>query len=121
MKREPNGRGGLVYSTDTGRMCPTCRRPIADCICRRTAATVTGDGVVRVSREMKGRAGKGVTVVRGLAMNAAALHEAGRALRAACGAGGTEKDGAVEIQGDHVERVMALLQAQGRTVKRAGG
>lgn len=79
------------------------------------------ESVVRVSRETKGRNGKSVTVIRGLALDPAALEQIGRQLRTACGSGGTVKDGVIEVQGDHCERVMDLLKAQGRTVKRAGG
>jgi len=112
--------GGLVYSTDGGRMCPVCRRPLAQCSCS-AAATQPSDGVVRVSREKQGRGGKTVTVVRGLGGDAETLAAYGRKLRSACGSGGTTKDGVVEVQGDHVDRVIALIQADGRTVKRAGG
>lgn len=112
--------GGLVYSTESGRMCPGCRQPIAQCRCNATPAP-RGDGIVRVSREKQGRGGKTVTVVRGLDLDADALADYGRKLRSACGSGGTSKDGVVEVQGDHVDRVMALIQADGRTVKRAGG
>jgi translation initiation factor 1 len=76
---------------------------------------------VRVSRETKGRNGKSVTVIRGLALDAAALALLGKQLKAACGSGGTVKDGVIEVQGDHCERVMELLRNQGRSVKRAGG
>jgi len=117
---KPRTTGGLVYSTDAGRMCPACRQPVAQCICGQTAAP-RGDGIVRVSREKQGRGGKTVTVVRGLDLDAEALAAYGRKLRSACGSGGTAKDGVIEVQGDHVERVIALIQADGRTVKRAGG
>ena len=113
-------RGGLVYSTDAGRMCPACRQPIAACVCDQKA-TPAGDGIVRVSRETKGRAGKGVTLVKGLALDAAALAQTAKQLKAACGCGGTVKDGVIEIQGDHVERVIDRLKQDGWTVKRAGG
>ena len=53
--------GGLVYSTDSGRMCPVCRQPVAQCQCSAAKPPAAGDGIVRVSRETKGRAGKGVT------------------------------------------------------------
>ncbi|KQW34260.1 translation initiation factor Sui1 [Rhizobacter sp. Root404] len=112
--------GGLVYSTDAGRMCPACRQPIAACVCGQRAVPA-GDGIVRVSRETKGRAGKGVTLVKGLALDAAALTVMGKQLKAACGSGGTVKDGVIEIQGDHVERVIERLKAEGHVVKRAGG
>ncbi len=114
--------GGLVYSTDGGRMCPTCRRPLTACACAAQAAAPKGDGVVRVSRESKGRGGKTVTLVRGLALAPDALAALGKRLRSACGSGGTVKDGVIEVQGDHADRVVALLQAEGvGNVKRAGG
>jgi translation initiation factor 1 len=113
---------GLVYSTDAGRMCPDCRQPVTACQCRQAAAArPLGDGRVRVSRETKGRGGKAVTLVKGLALDEAALVLLGKQLKAACGSGGTVKDGVIEIQGDHVERVLAALNAQGHTAKRAGG
>ncbi|MGB3435963.1 translation initiation factor Sui1 [Achromobacter sp.] len=114
--------GGLVYSTDGGRMCPECRKPLVQCLCKQTAqAVAAGDGVARVSRETKGRGGKSVTVVKGLALDGAALNALGKQLRNACGSGGTVKDGVIEIQGDHCERVMDTLQKQGFRAKRAGG
>jgi translation initiation factor 1 len=113
--------GGLVYSTDSGRMCPSCRQPIASCICGQKQSAPAGDGIVRVSRETKGRAGKGVTLVKGLALDADALAKLGKQLKAACGSGGTVKDGVIEVQGDHCDRVIELLKAEGWTVKRAGG
>ena len=113
--------GGLVYSTDSGRMCPACRQPLAQCCCGQPAAPTAGDGIVRISRETQGRKGKGVTLVRGLALDAVALAQLGRELKAACGSGGTTKDGVIEIQGDHRERVAELLRASGRSVKFAGG
>ena len=119
MKSKPSS-GGLVYSTEGGRMCPGCRQPVAACTCR-TAAPPSGDGVVRVSRATQGRGGKTVTVVKGVPLAADALAALGKQLKALCGTGGTVKDGVIEIQGDHVERVMAALQAQGHRVKRAGG
>jgi translation initiation factor 1 len=117
------GVGGLVYSTDAGRMCPVCRRPAAQCSCaadRRRAAS-GGSGAVLVSRETKGRGGKAVTLVRGLALDEAALAKLAQQLKAACGSGGTVKDGVVEVQGEHRDRIVELLRAQGHQVKRAGG
>jgi translation initiation factor 1 len=113
--------GGLVYSTDAGRMCPSCRRPIAQCTCGVATPAAPSDGIVRVSRETKGRGGKAVTLVKGLQLDAPMLAGLGRRLKAACGCGGTLKDGVIEVQGDHCERVIELLKAQGHTVKRAGG
>lgn len=114
------GPGGLVYSTEGGRMCPACRQPVAACTCGRPAAP-TGDGIVRVARERAGRGGKTVSVVRGVPLAAEALVALGKRLRAACGTGGTTKDGVIELQGDHAERLVALLQAEGFVVRRSGG
>ena len=113
--------GGLVYSTGSGRMCPACRQPVAGCVCAAAQAMPCKSGAVRVSLDTQGRAGKGVTVVRGLALDAAALAVLGQQMRAACGSGGTVKDGNIEVQGDHSLRVMAVLKARGFAAKRSGG
>ena len=118
--RKPGG-SGLVYSTEGGRMCPACRQPQAQCQCRSAKLVPAGDGVVRVSRSSKGRGGKTVTLVQGLALPADELAALGKQLRAACGAGGTHKEGVLEVQGDHVTRVLAWLQAKGLKAKRSGG
>jgi translation initiation factor 1 len=59
--------------------------------------------------------------VRGLPLAEAELQQLAKQLKAACGSGGSCKDGVVEIQGDQVERVLAWLQARGHAAKRAGG
>jgi translation initiation factor 1 len=118
MKSSSNG--GLVYSTDGGRMCPECRHPLAQCICKKKAVS-SGDGTVRVSRQTKGRGGKSVTLIKGLALDATALALLGKQLRTACGSGGTVKDGVIEVQGDHCELVMDVLKQHGHHPKRAGG
>ncbi len=120
MMKSAAGRGGLVYSTDAGRMCPTCRQPMASCRCKAKPAP-TGDGIVRVSLDTKGRKGKGVTVVKGVLLDDEGLAQLGRQLKAACGSGGTVKDGVIEVQGDHRDTVIALLEKQAYKVKRAGG
>lgn len=120
MRKGPSG--GLVYSTDGGRMCPACRQPVAGCSCGGAASDrPAGDGVVRVSRQTQGRGGKTVTLVRGLPLCAAQLAALAKRLRGACGTGGSCKDGVLELQGDHVERLLALLLAEGHRAKRAGG
>lgn len=112
----------LVYSTEAGRICPDCRQPVAGCICKKKVAPA-GDGVVRVSRETKGRGGKAVTLVKGLPLaDEAALVALAKQLKAACGTGGTVKDWVVEIQGDHADKIVAWLKAKqpAWTVKRSG-
>ncbi|MBP8145511.1 translation initiation factor Sui1 [Pseudorhodoferax sp.] len=109
-----------VYSSEAGRLCPGCGKPPAACACRKPGAP-PGDGQVRVRRETGGRGGKTVTTVRGLPLAEAELQQLGKQLKAACGSGGTVKDGVLEVQGDHVERALAWLLAKGFKAKRAGG
>ena len=117
-----NSNSGLVYSTEVGRVCPECRMALAQCACAaRSKVLPAGDGAVRVSRQAKGRGGKTVTLVQGLALDAPALAVLGKQLRTACGAGGTVKDGVIEVQGDHCELVMAALRTHGHNPKRVGG
>jgi translation initiation factor 1 len=77
--------------------------------------------VVRVSRETKGRGGKAVTLVSGITLPDKDLDALGKQLKASCGSGGTVKDGVIEVQGDHIDCIVALLTAQGYKAKRAGG
>ncbi len=95
------------------------------CAANKRALAVAGsaaaDGVLRVRRETGGRGGKTVTTVRGLALDAVALAALAKQLKAACGSGGTAKDGVIEVQGDHVDAVMAALAKRGYVVKRSGG
>jgi translation initiation factor 1 len=116
-------RGGdLVYSSQHGRMCPRCGRPVAQCACGKAAAAAPGPGsVVRVGRETKGRKGKGVTVVTGVPLAGDALAALASELKRLCGSGGTVRDGAIEIQGDHRDLLVAELAKRGWTVKRSGG
>ncbi|WP_454724590.1 MULTISPECIES: translation initiation factor Sui1 [Cupriavidus] len=117
----PKSASSLVYSTEHGRMCPGCGKPAAACACGKAQPAAQGDGIVRVSRETKGRKGKGVTLVRGVALAPLALAQLGKELKAACGSGGTVKDGVIEIQGDHCDAVIETLRQRGMTVRRAGG
>ncbi|MDH3212370.1 MAG: translation initiation factor Sui1 [Myxococcales bacterium] len=112
---------GLVYSNDRGRICPRCSRPVARCTCTQRAHVACGDGIARVRRETKGRRGKTVTTVSGLALPEEALRELAAELKRRCGSGGSAKDGVIEIQGDHRDALVADLESRGYTVKRAGG
>ena len=110
-----------VYSSDGGRMCPDCAHPVGDCACGRKSNAAPADGVVRVARETKGRKGKGVTIVTGVPLDGPELADLAKQLKNRCGAGGTVKNGVIEIQGDHRDRVVAELQGRGWTVKKSGG
>jgi translation initiation factor 1 len=85
------------------------------------AAASSGPARVRISREVAGRGGKGVSVIRGLPLGEAALEELATRLKRLCGAGGAVKDGAIEIQGEHRDRLAAELVKLGYDAKRAGG
>ena len=111
-----------VYSTEQGRMCPSCGRPIEQCSCKKNRSAITkGDGIVRVRLESKGRRGKSVTTIDGILLDAEGLKKLAGELKTLCGAGGAVKDGVIEIQGDHTAVVMAELKKRGFTAKRAGG
>src|SRR5690554_7373575 len=94
--------GGLVYSTDSGRMCPDCRQPQDACICGQPQLPA-GDGIARVRRETKGRGGKTVTTISGLALPADELKALAKRIKARCGCGGSVVDGVIEIQGDRAD------------------
>ncbi|MCL4410541.1 MAG: stress response translation initiation inhibitor YciH [Gammaproteobacteria bacterium] len=100
----------LVYSTDAGRIEPE----------KETQQPPKGDGIVRIQRETKGRKGKGVTVIRGLELDADALKTLAKALKQRCGVGGSVKDFTIEIQGDQRDACKAYLEQQGFKVKLAG-
>jgi translation initiation factor 1 len=111
----------LVYSTESGRLCPQCHRPVAGCVCGKDRPAATGDGIVRLQRETKGRGGKAVTLITGLALPEREMRELARALKQKCGVGGALKDDHIEIQGDKRPVLKAELERRGFTVKIAGG
>lgn len=112
--------GGLVYSTDQGRICPECEQAIDACLCQQTR-TPTGDGIVRICLDTKGRKGKGVTVLKGILLDEPALKKLTKELKQKCGVGGALKEGNIEIQGDQREALMQLMKDKGFQVKRSGG
>jgi translation initiation factor 1 len=114
-------RERTVYSTGQGRICPLCGMPAARCACRKAPRAARGDGVVRVRREVQGRHGKTVTSISGVPLPDSELRELASELKRRCGSGGSAKDGVIEIQGDHRDALVALLEERGYTVKRAGG
>jgi translation initiation factor 1 len=115
-----NESSGVVYSTEHGRMCPDCGKPVASCLCGKTRSMPAGDGIVRVGRQTKGRKGKGVTVITGLPLGEAELKALAKELKARCGAGGAVKEGVIEIQGDHRDFLVEELGRRGWKTKLAG-
>jgi translation initiation factor 1 len=109
-----------VYSTATGGSCPKCGWPQRDCKCSSQlarTAPVPARVTAKLRLEKKGRGGKTVTVVYDLPPNEAFLKELAGELKRACGTGGTAAGDAVEIQGDHRDRIRTVLAAKGWTVK----
>ncbi len=113
----------LVYSTDSGRVntCPTCGQPYKHCRCDQPSTSKKSDGIVRIMRDRKHRGGKTVTVITGVPASNEVITTLAQQLKKLCGSGGTVKDGVIEIQGDHCEKVQAKLSELGYKVKRAGG
>ena len=114
-------RGGLVYSTQPDAVGPCPRCGSSPCRCPPTRSLSPEKQEAHIRREKKGRGGKTVTVVRELRLTPDDLKALGKHLRQACGSGGTVKDGAIEIQGDHRDKVAAELQSLGYKTKLTGG
>jgi translation initiation factor 1 len=111
----------IVYSTGIGSLCPNCRRSVRECVCPKGVPGAAKPAAVRVGREIKGRAGKGVTTVTGLPMSLADIESLAGRLKKRCGSGGTVREGVIEIQGDHRDVIVAELIKLGWPAKRSGG
>ncbi len=111
----------IVYSTGLGSLCPNCRRAVRECVCPKGAPGAAKVSAVRVGRETKGRAGKGVTTVMGLPLSAADIDALATRLKKRCGSGGTVRAGVIEIQGDQRDVIVAELIKLGWPAKKAGG
>ena len=113
----------IVYRTGVGRVCPGCRRPIAQCACKdaRGKPARAGTGAVRVARATQGRGGKVVSVITGLPLGDAELAALAATLKKRCGSGGTVREGVIEIQGEHRDTLVAELVKRGYQAQRSGG
>lgn len=112
----------LVYSTESGRLCPECGQAVAACNCKTLSQQgPLGDGNVKIRRETKGRKGKGVSIVSGLPLDQEELKKLAKELKQKLSSGGNIKDDEIEFQGDQRARLKALLEERGYTVKLAGG
>jgi translation initiation factor 1 len=111
----------IVYSTGIGSLCPNCRRPVRDCVCPKGAPGAAKPSAIRVGREIKCRAGKGVTTVVGLPLSLSDVESLATRLKKRCGSGGTVREGVIEIQGDHRDVIVAELIKQGWPAKKSGG
>lgn len=133
MRHEEDDDAELVYSTDAGDLRrgkggspPGGNRGKKGKKEKKKRASeppadASADGSAKVRREKKGRGGKTVTAVYGLAVDEETLKKLGKTLKQACGAGGSVKNGVIEIQGDKADEVVSLLEKEGYSAKRAGG
>ncbi|MBW8184400.1 MULTISPECIES: stress response translation initiation inhibitor YciH [Shewanella] len=109
MKKDSNVT--LVYSTDVGRIAPE----------KEVQEAPQGDGIVRIHKDSKGRKGKGVSVIKGLALSEKELKALAQKLKKQCGCGGTVKEFTIEVQTDNREQLKTLLEKLNYQVKLAGG
>ena len=106
-----------VWSSNDGDM----RKDLRYRAPRPVKSKPPGQQTAYLHRESKGRGGKTVTLVKNLELSEKDLKALAKKLKRACGTGGTIKDGIIEIQGEHRQKIADLLRAQGYQVKIAGG
>lgn len=121
-----NDRGRLVYSTETGRLDKPMEGKAGKARKNRQPAQAPAiknpaKQGVRIRRESKGRGGKNVCVIDGLNLPDDKLKEMLKKLKGQLGTGGAVKAGCIEIQGDHRDKLVALLEKEGIKAKLAGG
>ena len=109
-------RKNTVYSTDQGRRCHSCGHLAATCTCQKQAI-VSRNRIVRLQRQVKGRNGKPITLVSGLALASAELKNLATELKNKCGVGGSIEGQDILIQGDKRNRLKELLESKGYQVK----
>ena len=128
MNEAMNDDTRLVYSTQSGKICPRCGKGKSVCQCRgrakskaEKASPFKNDGIVRIQKEVKGRKGKCASVIYGLDVESERLGQIAREVKNHCATGGTVKDGVFVIQGDHRVKIRMILEKHGFRVKLAGG
>jgi translation initiation factor 1 len=114
----------LVYSTESGKICPKCQKLFSKCSCKkkksRSQTNIKYDGIIRIQREVKGRKGKTVTTVSAFQLADDELKNLAAQLKRRCGTGGLVKDGVIIIQGDHRETLVTEFKNRGFKAKIAG-
>jgi translation initiation factor 1 len=114
----------LVYSTESGKICPSCHKPVSECTCKkkkpRSQTNIKYDGIIRVQREVKGHKGKTVTTVSAYQLADNELKNLATQLKRRCGAGGSVIDGIITIQGDHRDTLITELKSRGFKAKISG-
>ena len=117
----------LVYSSESGRICPDCGKPVFSCVCKKKknegnkpARRYPEDGIIRIMRETKGHKGKTVTIIGNIPLKENELKEFAGKLKIRCGTGGTIKDGEIIIQGDHRQVILDEITRKGYRAKLVG-
>ena len=117
-----NKNSTRVYSTEVGNLCPTCTKKLSLCKCNeQVIQRVKTDGKVRVSKETKGRKGSGASLISGLPLSENELKVLAKKLKQICGSGGAVKNGIIEIQGEHRNKLVEELNKLGFLAIKAGG
>ena len=111
----------ILYSSDGSHklQCPKCHQH--PCACPKSTELNPSEHTLKVRRETNGRGGKTVTTIFELPPNEAYFKELASKLKTLCGSGGSFKEGVIEIQGDHREKIKKFLESKGFKVKLAGG
>jgi len=89
-------------------ICPKCGLPIQACVCENIAKSEQRIHVTTVKRKF----GKITTVVSGFDKSID-IKKIAKELKAELGCGGTIKNDAIELQGDHTRKIKSLLVEQG--------
>ena len=125
---QPLGNSQLVYSSDSGEIKQGGKQgkkgkqqQQKQQQQKQKQNPTRNDGIARLRRDTKRRGGKTVTTIDGLPLDAGALKELGTELKRLCGTGGSVKDGVIEIQGDHRDKLALELEKRGFKAKLAGG
>ncbi|MDQ6981950.1 MAG: translation initiation factor [Mariprofundus sp.] len=117
----------LVYSTEHGSLGKPAQQKSAGSKKNRRQAAASSvirnpsKQGVRIYRESKGRGGKTVSIIDGLALDDLSLKQLLKKLKSQLGTGGAVKNSMLEIQGDHREKLLVLLEKNGYKARLAGG
>jgi translation initiation factor 1 len=105
MAKKNINSSGFVYSTD-----PNFKLEDDE---KEQITIPPAQQTLKIRLDTKHRAGKAVTLIQGFEGKASDAEELGKKLKAACGTGGSVKDGEIIIQGDNRDKVLSWLVKQG--------
>ncbi|MBM3145901.1 MAG: translation initiation factor [Chloroflexi bacterium] len=115
MSKAPQDNRPTVWSSQHGDLRKRSSKPAAQ------TSLPPQQQTAYLHRDSKGRGGKTVTLVENLALSEEDAKALSKKLKQACGSGGTVKDGVIEIQGEHRQKIAEVLRELGYKVKLAGG